>query len=114
MKENLSSLPGLAPLLNSLLFLNLTDINFEKESIIQEFIDKPFLIDGRKFSIGVFVIFSSANPLRAYMEDNMFALRFSPVTYDVENLDPRMYVTDGMEFGLKFIRQVSIGCFVYQ
>ena len=53
------------------------------------------------------MIFSSANPLRAYVEDNIFTIRFSPKLYDAENLDPEMYVTDGMEFGLKFIRQVS-------
>ena len=52
-------------------------------------------------------MFSAAKPLRAYVEDNIIMLRFSPELYDAENLDARMYVTDGTEFGFKFIRQVS-------
>ena len=36
-------------------------------------------------------------------------LRFSPKLYDAENLDdPRMYVTDGNEFGCKYIREVGL------
>ncbi len=54
-------------------------------------------------------MFSSAKPLRAYVADNMLALRFSPKLYDAKNLDdPRMYVTDGVEFGIKAFREVNL------
>ena len=55
-------------------------------------------------------MFTSANPLRAYVEDNIIELRFSPKLYDTEKMydDPMIYITDGMEFGVQFIRQVSM------
>ncbi len=89
--------------------LFLSDINLQNTSLVQEFIKNPFLIDGRKFSISIFVMFTSANPLRAYVEENIVELRFSPKFYDADKLhdDPAMYITDGMEFGFQFIRQVS-------
>ncbi len=85
-----------------------SDLKLRNRSIIQEFIENPLLIDGRKFSIGVYVMFSSAKPLRAYIHDSILTLRFSPKVYDAEKLhdNPRMYVTDGMEYGVEFIRQV--------
>lgn len=46
---------------------NVTEIDFESgESFVQEFVQKPFLVDGHKFDIGVYVVITSVNPLRAY------------------------------------------------
>ena len=36
-------------------------------SFIQEFVDKPLLVDGHKFDIGVYVVLTSVRPLRVYM-----------------------------------------------
>lgn len=36
-------------------------------TFIQEFLDKPFLVDGYKFDIGVYTIITSVDPLRVYI-----------------------------------------------
>lgn len=36
------------------------------ESFVQEYVQKPFLVDGHKFDIGVYVVVTSVNPLRVY------------------------------------------------
>ncbi|XP_072037308.1 uncharacterized protein [Amphiura filiformis] len=84
------------------------ELDLRKKSIIQEFIGNPFLIDGRKFSIGVHVAFTSARPLRAYVLDSIMVLRFCAKAYTPNNLtDFRSYISDGMEFGAQFIRQMD-------
>lgn len=46
---------------------NVSEINVSDEnSFVQEYIQKPFLVDGHKFDIGVYVAITSVNPLRAY------------------------------------------------
>ncbi|XP_072046429.1 probable tubulin polyglutamylase ttll-15 [Amphiura filiformis] len=78
----------------------LTELDMSKESLVQEFIQNPFLVTGRKFSLGVFVAFSSARPLRAYVSDKYMISRFCDKLYDHTDLsDPQTYVTDGMERG---------------
>ncbi|XP_022110002.1 tubulin polyglutamylase TTLL6-like isoform X2 [Acanthaster planci] len=57
-------------------------------SFIQEFIDKPFLIDGRKFDIGVYIVVTSVDPLRIYIVDDETLVRFCskdyhPIDYNV-------------------------------
>ncbi|XP_072046427.1 probable tubulin polyglutamylase ttll-15 [Amphiura filiformis] len=78
----------------------LTELDLSNVSLVQEFISNPFLITGRKFSQGVFVAFSSARPLRAYVLDKFMISRYCDKLYDPTDLsDPRTYVTDGMERG---------------
>lgn len=36
-------------------------------TFIQEYVDKPFLVDGYKFDIGVYTIITSIDPLRVYI-----------------------------------------------
>lgn len=46
---------------------NVSDIDVSSgESFVQEYIQKPFLVDGHKFDIGVYVVLTSVNPLRVY------------------------------------------------
>lgn len=46
---------------------NVTAIDLSSgESFVQEYVQKPFLVDGHKFDIGVYVVLTSVNPLRAY------------------------------------------------
>lgn len=42
------------------------DLN-SNETFIQEYVDKPFLVDGYKFDIGVYTIITSIKPLRIYV-----------------------------------------------
>ncbi|KAG1701320.1 Tubulin polyglutamylase TTLL6 [Nymphon striatum] len=50
-------------------------------TFIQEFIQKPLLINGRKFDIGVYAVLTSINPLRVYMYEGDILLRFCTESY---------------------------------
>lgn len=46
---------------------NVTAIDLSSgESFVQEYVQKPFLVDGHKFDIGVYVVLTSVDPLRVY------------------------------------------------
>jgi hypothetical protein len=51
--------------------LNTAQIELDKDgSFVQQYVDKPFLIDGHKFDIGIYTIVTSINPLRVYTVDD--------------------------------------------
>ncbi|KAK5647638.1 hypothetical protein RI129_002530 [Pyrocoelia pectoralis] len=70
---------------------NITNINLDgNDTFVQEFVDNPLIISGYKFDIGVYVIFTSVDPLRVYIYKGDFLLRFCPVKYypfDPKNVD---------------------------
>lgn len=41
----------------------------KEASFVQEYVQSPFLVDGYKFDIGVYVVLTSVDPLRAYWYD---------------------------------------------
>lgn len=46
---------------------NVSEIDLSSgKSFVQEYVQKPFLVDGHKFDIGVYVVLTSVNPLRVY------------------------------------------------
>lgn len=46
---------------------NVSDIDMTSDkTFVQEYVQKPFLVDGHKFDIGVYVVLKSVNPLRVY------------------------------------------------
>jgi tubulin monoglycylase TTLL15 len=47
----------------------------------QQFMDKPFLIDGHAFDFGVFVLITSINPLRIYRFNADVLFRFCKLKY---------------------------------
>ncbi|RUS85192.1 hypothetical protein EGW08_007018 [Elysia chlorotica] len=67
------------------------EVDLSKEgTFVQEYISRPFLIDGRKFDIGVYTIVTSVDPLRVYTIDGDALFRFCPQEYypfDRANLD---------------------------
>lgn len=68
----------------------------ESQKIYQKFLDKPFLIDGHAFDLGIYVLITSINPLRIYRYDNEIFLRFCPEEFhpfDSNNTDK--YVVQG-------------------
>ncbi|KAF2901433.1 hypothetical protein ILUMI_04757 [Ignelater luminosus] len=74
------------------IFIRKTDeIDLEKEgTFVQEFVDKPLLISGYKFDIGIYTIITSVDPLRMYMYNGDALLRFCPVQYypfNASNID---------------------------
>lgn len=54
--------------------------------VVQQYIDKPLLIGGRKFDIRLYVLVTSFNPLVVYMYRDGFA-RFSVARYDMKNIN---------------------------
>ena len=64
-----------------------------KDAFVQEFVQNPYLVDGRKFDIGIYTIITSIDPLRVYVLDTEWLLRYCTEDYlpfDVH--DPKKYV----------------------
>lgn len=65
-------------------------MNFTTGTFVQEFIERPFLVDGYKFDIGVYTVITSVDPLRVYVYTGDVLFRFCPIKYypfDPEVLD---------------------------
>ena len=93
---------------NVVFFFPATDIDFKKDSLVQEFVTNPFLIDNRKFTLGVFVAFSSNNPTRTYLLNSEVYLRFTNKEYDPSNFtDTRTYIADGLGQGPLLMEEVK-------
>lgn len=74
--------------------LPLDQLNLNKVgTFVQEYIQNPLLIDGRKFDIGLYVTLTSVNPLRVYIFDTDVLLRFCHKAYSPFNAsDAESYV----------------------
>ncbi|XP_061172452.1 probable tubulin polyglutamylase ttll-15 [Saccostrea echinata] len=62
----------------------------DEGSFVQVFVDQPFLIDGRKFDIGVYTILTSIDPLRVYTLESEALFRFCSQDYypfDARNIN---------------------------
>lgn len=60
-----------------------TDIDLNKgsdENFVQEYIANPFLVDQRKFDIGIYTVLTSIDPLRVYVYDQEVLIRYSHST----------------------------------
>ncbi|XP_065653836.1 probable tubulin polyglutamylase ttll-15 isoform X1 [Hydra vulgaris] len=58
------------------------DVDFQStNSFIQEFVDQPLLVDGKKFDIGVYVVITSVEPLLAYAYSSEILVRFCKHNY---------------------------------
>jgi tubulin monoglycylase TTLL15 len=53
----------------------------QKDVFVQQFVDNPLLIDGRKFDLGVYTVVTSLSPLRVYIYEGDILLRFCPEPY---------------------------------
>ncbi|OYU69648.1 MAG: hypothetical protein CFE28_06325 [Alphaproteobacteria bacterium PA2] len=66
------------------------------DTVVQRYVDRPYLIDGRKGHLRIYVLITSADPLRAYIYRDGI-VRFAPEPYDPrpERLgDISMHVTN--------------------
>lgn len=52
------------------------------DTFIQEFVQNPFLVDGRKFDIGIYTIITSLDPLRVYVMKSEWLIRYCAVDYN--------------------------------
>lgn len=63
---------------------------YSNDSFVQEFIQNPFLVDGYKFDIGVYVVITSVDPLRVYIYSGDVLFRYCPEKYhpfNASNID---------------------------
>ena len=55
---------------------NVSDIELDSEgTFVQEFVDRPLLVSGHKFDIGIYTIITSLDPLRVYIYNGDALLR---------------------------------------
>ncbi|XP_034238966.1 probable tubulin polyglutamylase ttll-15 isoform X3 [Thrips palmi] len=57
-------------------------------TFVQEYVDRPLLVDGYKFDIGVYTILTSVDPLRVYIYGGDVLFRFCPEKY--HPFDPKV------------------------
>lgn len=65
-------------MLNDLLFtfLFFKELDLEKSgSFIQEYVSDPYLVDGRKFDIGIYTVITSLDPLVVYVLNSEWLIR---------------------------------------
>lgn len=56
----------------------LNEIDLDAEgTFVQEYVDRPLLVSGYKFDIGIYTIVTSIDPLRAYIYNGEALLRFA-------------------------------------
>lgn len=60
------------------------EIDTQEKHVIQEYIDKPFLIDGLKFDLRIYVLVAGCDPLRIFIHDQGLT-RFATETYKKPN-----------------------------
>ncbi|MBS0331523.1 MAG: tetratricopeptide repeat protein [Proteobacteria bacterium] len=68
----------------------------EADVVVQRYIDRPYLIEGRKGHCRIYCLVTSANPLRAYVYSEGI-VRIAPEPYDPDPAragDPSMHVTN--------------------
>ncbi|XP_044584926.1 probable tubulin polyglutamylase ttll-15 [Cotesia glomerata] len=67
---------------------NVENIKFNNnENFIQEFIERPYLIDGYKFDVGIYTVITSIDPLRVYVYKGDVLFRFCSHQYYPFNPD---------------------------
>ncbi|XP_047028127.1 probable tubulin polyglutamylase ttll-15 [Helicoverpa zea] len=70
---------------------NVSEIDMTSgKSFVQEYVRNPFLVDGHRFDIGVYVVLKSVNPLRVYWYKGDVLFRYCSVKYhpfDPANLE---------------------------
>lgn len=55
----------------------LEEVDLDAEgSFVQEFVDRPLLVSGYKFDVGIYVVVTSVDPLRVYIYNGEALLRY--------------------------------------
>ncbi|KAL8271061.1 hypothetical protein Esti_005046 [Eimeria stiedai] len=76
---------------------NINDIDFDEHLVAQRYIHKPFLIDGLKFDLRLYLLITGCNPLRLFLHKDGL-VRFATNKYEPPNPrncgDLRMHLTN--------------------
>jgi len=64
----------------------------QKNYIIQNFVDKPLLVEGHKFDFRIYLLVASSNPVIAFYHDGF--LRVSVHKYDIHSKDKSVLLTN--------------------
>lgn len=67
------------------LLTDINQLNYDSAWIVQKYINNPFLINGYKWDMRVYVVITSMCPLKIYLYEEGLA-RFSTEKYDLKNL----------------------------
>jgi hypothetical protein len=69
-------------------------VSFSRLHIVQHYLDRPALLDGRKFDLRIYVLVTSFAPLRVYIYRDAI-VRLATARYDMANLsDPYAHLTN--------------------
>ena len=60
---------------------DLTEVLDRQDVIVQRYVERPYLVDGRKGHLRIYALITSAEPLRAYIYSEGI-VRFAPAAYD--------------------------------
>lgn len=69
--------------------------NLEEPSVVQEYLNQPYLIDGLKFDMRVYVLVMSSEPLKIFMHKEGL-VRFATQKYKPLNLDSNKETLNNM------------------
>lgn len=79
---------------------NVSEVRLDDaDTFVQEFVADPYLVDGHKFDMGVYVTVTSVAPLRVYMYSGDVLFRYCPLPYhpfDARQLDKYVVGDDYM------------------
>ncbi|XP_033096623.1 probable tubulin polyglutamylase ttll-15 isoform X2 [Anneissia japonica] len=67
---------------------NVEELDFSADNtFVQEFIQNPYLVDGKKFDIGIYTVVASVDPLRVYFYSGDCLIRYCGKEYVMDKFD---------------------------
>ena len=74
---------------------DIDSINLDEPSVVQEYLNNPFLIEGLKFDMRIYVLVLSCDPLKIFLHQDGL-LRFATELYEPLNTNSEVEVMKNM------------------